>query len=447
MVAPERVQEPSDTVDNLTALLCVVAMAGLSGFFALTNYALRAFRWADLERAFGLHGPGETQSRSRAGRRLARLENHLKPLRLTASFSRAAANVVLVVAMLALFRAADGGLGRAVGAVLSAMSVIAVFGVAIPHAWACYAGEKILAATLGVLVAWRYALYPVVTIMHFFDVPMRRLVGFPETGGPDNVGKKEILQTVAEGRAEGTIEEEEVRMMESVMEFRETRAGAFMTPRTDIFALPADMNSSEALRGVSATGHTRAPVYEGDLDNIIGILYTKDLLQQLDADEDPGLREVMRPAFFVPETKSLDKLLRDFKARKVRMAVVCDEHGGTAGLITAGDLLEKIVGDIADEYDRPEPQPARWINDSVVEVAGRLRIDELNDMMALEIPEQEDCQTVAGLLLSGFGYVPSEGECLEACGAGFTVLAANERRIGRVRVERLRKHEDSVDHD
>jgi CBS domain containing-hemolysin-like protein len=208
----------------------VVVATVLSGFFSLTGFALRSFRRAPLEAAF-----------RRAGKpnRISLLAKHLEPLRLTTGLCRAVANLIIVVALVLLFDH-EMTVVRAVAAVLVAGAIIAIFGVAIPHAWALHAGEKVLAATLGVLMFFRYALAPVAVVMQAFDFPIRRLAGAPDRDGEDGENaKQEILHAASEGQAEGAVDAEEMQMIESVIEFSDTQAGEIMTPRTDIFALHA----------------------------------------------------------------------------------------------------------------------------------------------------------------------------------------------------------------
>jgi magnesium and cobalt exporter, CNNM family len=228
------------------------------------------------------------------------------------------------------------------------------------------------------------------------------------------------------------------------MELGETRAGEIMTPRTDIFALAAETPWEDACGQVIEAGHTRVPVYDGDIDNIVGVLYAKDLLAHVIKKETHSLREVMRKPYFVPETKPLDDLLREFQARKVHLAVALDEYGGTSGVVTIEDVLEEIVGDITDEYDEVAPELLLRLDDQVVEADGRLHIDELNDEMHLGIPEDEDYDTVAGLVYTELGYIPITGETLSAHGARFTVLDADDRKIIRLRVEREQQTAEEV---
>lgn len=408
-------------------LWVVLAATALSCFFALASCSLRAFGRVGLEEAFS--GP-------RGEQRLKTLAAHLKALRLTMAFCRSVFNLALVISLVYLLADPPGGLAPALGAMCTATAVIAVFGVAIPQAWASYAGEKVLSRTFPVLMAVRYALYPITALMGLFDLPVRRLSGVSDDDedNPDHA-KQEILQVVSEGHAEGAVDDEEIQMIESVMELGDTRTGEIMTPRTDIFALAVDTPWAEVCEQIIKAGHTRVPVYDGDIDNIVGILYAKDLLAQQVRGESQDLRQVVRAPYFVPETKPLDDLLRQFKSRKVHLAVALDEYGGTAGIVTIEDILEEIVGDISDEYDQAEPELLERVNETTVEVDGRLHIDDLNDALDLEVPEDEDYDTIAGLVFAELGYIPTAGETLSAHGATFTVLDANERKLTRLRVE------------
>lgn len=399
------------------AVLCT----GLSGFFALTGYSLRAFRRSRLEEILEDH-PGKA--------RLAVLDRHLWAMRLNASLCRTISNVCLVVAVGAVFG------GRIIPTLGVSIGLITLFGIAIPHAWAAYADEQILAATLPVLLVLRRVMSPVIWLMQGLDLPIRRLTGIGDrdaNGG--ETAKQDILQAASDGQAEGAVDAEEVEMIESVMEFGDTQAAEIMTPRTDIFALDAETPWQEAVQRIVDAGHTRVPVYTGDIDNIIGMLYAKDMLRLVGAGQSVPTGELVRKPFFVPETKALDDLLQEFKARKVHIAVVLDEYGGTAGIVTIEDVIEEIVGEIADEYDQSEPALMQRIDERTVEADGRMYIDDLNDALDLEIPEDAAYDTVAGLVFSELGYIPQVDETLQAYGADFSVLAADERKITRLRIK------------
>ncbi|MCD4699351.1 MAG: hemolysin family protein [Phycisphaerae bacterium] len=409
----------------------------LSGFFSLSACALRDPSRRSLESAFAVRG-----------RSLDGFLEHVPELRMVCGLLRSACNLALLVLLLFAF---DSRFDSRIVAVLVSVSVaaglISVFVVAIPHAWARYAGEKVLSITAGVLLGLRGALWPVMVVIRAFDVPVRRLSGIPdppddqsgngagehELSRMETAVKAEILQVASDAQAEGAVDAEEMEMIESVIEFGDRRAGEIVTPRTDIVALPAEATLEEVRRTVIQAGHTRIPVYAGDIDNIVGVLYAKDLLAIAEPDRD-DLRSVMRKPFFVPETKSLDDLLREFKARKMHMAIVLDEYGGTTGLVTIEDLIEEIVGDISDEYDQAESPLLKRIDEQTVEVDGRMYVDDLNDAMDLSLPEEEDYETVAGFIFSELGFIPPVGQTLSSNGAEFTVLSADARKINRLRV-------------
>ncbi len=416
-----------------SSLWIVVAAAILSGFFALNSFSLRSFSRAKL---------GEILSGSRGQKRLAGLDAHLDALRLTLVLCQSLANLLLLAGVVDLL----GGDGRSWGNIILVIAiagaVIAMVGVAIPYAWSLDAGERVLAVTLPVLMGLRYLLFPITAVMRAFDLPVRRLSGrIDDEDENGEAAKQEILQAASEGLAEGAVDNEEVEMIESVMEFGETDAAAIMTPRTDIFALPADTSWIEGARRIHEAGHTRVPIYRDNLDNITGIVYAKDLLKYVVTNSPVNLESISRKPFFVPETKLLDDLLREFKSRKVHVAIVLDEYGGTAGLISIEDVLEEIVGEIADEYDRPEDEQVRRINETTVEVDGRLRVEELNDLLDLKLPEDEDYDTIAGFAAAELGYIPAAGEAFTANGAEFTVLDADERKISKLRVEKSEDEE------
>ena len=398
----------------------VLLCTGLSGFFALAGYSLRAFRRSRLEEVLEDH-PGKA--------RLEVLDRHLWAMRLNASLCRTISNVTLVIVVSLLFD------GRVLPTLAVSIGLIALFGIAIPHAWAAYADEQILAATFPVLLALRRVMSPAIWLMQRFDLPIRRLTGIAEREqNTEETAKQDILQAASDGQAEGTVDADEVEMIESVMEFGDTHAAEIMTPRTDIFALASEMPCQEAVKLIVEAGHTRVPVFDGDIDNIIGVLYAKDLLPLVGSSKSVAIGELVRQPFFVPGTKALDDLLQEFKARKVHIAVVLDEYGGTAGMVTIEDVIEEIIGEITDEYDQSEEDLMTRIDGRTIEADGRMYIDDLNDALELEIPEDAGYDTVAGLVFSELGYIPQVGETLTAFGADFAVLAADERKITRLRV-------------
>lgn len=414
----------------------IIASAALSSFFALTGHALRVFSRAQLEKEL----TDENGDGQHAAALLRRFDRNLPALQLTASLGRSLCNILLLIGMLQLMHARLDDLSSVLQAAGLAAAIIATVGIALPMAWASRAAEKVIASTLPLLLGIRYALYPVLAILLAMDAAVGRLTERPDAPHiTEEAAKQEILQAASEGQAEGAVDSDEVEMIASVMEFGEIDSGKIMTPRTDVFAMPVDMSWAQACERVSQAGHSRVPIYQGDLDNVIGVLYAKDLLQFAGKDKPATLHTLIRKPYFVPETKPLKALLHEFKVRRTHLAVVLDEYGGTAGVVSIEDILEEIVGEIADEYDSTVPTLMNRIDDETAEADGRLHIDDLNEAMGLDIPEDQGYDTIAGFLFSELGYIPPVGETLDARGARFTVLAADSRKIIRVRIQRLEK--------
>ncbi len=245
----------------------------------------------------------------------------------------------------------------------------------------------------------------------------------------------EILSAVEEGTREGTLEHTEKRMIEGVIDLREVTAGQIMTPRTEMICIPFDATVADAVERARERGLSRLPVYRGTPDDIVGILYTKDLLPYLGGGDPPSLERLVRRPFLIPQSKLVRELLQEMRARQVHLAIVLDEYGGTAGLVTIEDILEEIVGEIADEHEAETPAEMVKLNANAASVEGRTPIDDLNRALDLDLPESEEYETVGGLLFTRLGRVPSSGEHVEVHGVRFTVEDADERRVHRVRVE------------
>jgi CBS domain containing-hemolysin-like protein len=320
---------------------------------------------------------------------------------------------------------------------LVSIALIVVFGVAIPSAWSRYGGEFFLGACLRPLLGLRYVLYPLNAFQKLMDIIVRRLAGIPPIDEQRNEAmqiEKEILGAVSEGELAGAVHEEDADMIESVMEFRNTEVGEIMTPRTEMIALSQHTALDDAKKKVIEAGHSRIPIYGENIDEVRGVLYAKDLLR-VDQEEGFDPVKIMRKVPFVPETKRVADLLKEMRELKVHLAIVLDEYGGTAGLVTIEDILEEIVGEIADEYEPAEPEPIQRIDDQTLEVDARLHIDELNDELKIELPEDEDYDTVGGFVFSKMGKIPTTGEEFYFENVRIRVIDAEERKINRLRVQ------------
>jgi CBS domain containing-hemolysin-like protein len=275
--------------------------------------------------------------------------------------------------------------------------------------------------------------------LRLYDALIRRLAGVAVTTPEEDREEKqeEFLTDLEQHRMEGAVDAEEQEMIENVLELSETTADEIMTPRTDIVAVEANADLHKVLETIANAGHTRVPVYEENIDNIIGLVYAKDLLSEIGKDAaDFKLHDKMRNVYFVPETKLLRVLLHEFQNQKLHIAVVLDEYGGTAGVVTLEDILEELVGEITDEYEETPPEPINQIDKNTIEVDARTYVDDLNDQFELNLPEDEDYDTIGGFVFSLLGYVPKTGERFEHENLKFTIASAEARRIKRIRIEK-----------
>ncbi|HEX8024862.1 MAG TPA: hemolysin family protein, partial [Candidatus Limnocylindrales bacterium] len=252
-----------------------------------------------------------------------------------------------------------------------------------------------------------------------------------------SITAEELRLIVERGGEQGVLEAEEEQMINAVIELGERRVHEVMVPRVSIAALPVSASFDEAIELVIREGHSRIPVYEDSIDEIVGILYAKDLLPYLkpDAAERPSLRTLLRPPVLVPESMTIDDLLHELQRRKVHLAIVLDEYGGTAGMVTIEDLLEEIVGEIQDEYDVEEPMVVK-LSESEARVDGRADVDALNELfdLDLELEDADEYDTVGGLVFHRIGKVPAPGDKVQLDGLTLTVESTDGRRVGKVLV-------------
>ena len=244
------------------------------------------------------------------------------------------------------------------------------------------------------------------------------------------------------GDGERLIEEDERELIDSIFRFSETTVGEVMVPRVDVVALPKDTPLMEALDVIVSAGHSRIPLYEDTIDHIVGILYAKDLLTCFrDGRTDITVETIMRPPYFVPETAMVDDLLADLQQKRTHLAIVVDEYGGTAGIVTIEDLLEEIVGEIQDEYDS-EPPMIQAREDGSYIVNGRMDVDDLNRELDVHLPaDDENYNTLAGVIYAHLQRVPEQGDAFDLDGVHIEVLKVNDNRIEEVLLT-LRNEED-----
>ena len=307
--------------------------------------------------------------------------------------------------------------------------------------------EKISYRVVGVLLFVQKVTIPFVKILSVSTNAVVRLFGIDPHADPESVTEEEIRMMVDVGEEKGVIEDVQKEMINNIFEFDDLDAGDIMTHRTDMVAIDADDPLEDVVRLSVEEGRSRIPVYEEDPDNIIGVIYIKDLLPYVghQLPKETTLRSIMREAYYIPETKKCGDLFTEMTETRTQIAIVVDEYGGTAGLVTIEDLLESIVGNIQDEYDDEEEEISK-INENTFTIDGTTVIDEVDELVGTEIPEG-DYDTLAGFLISRLGYLPKDGEMNEVDyeNLHFTVLNVEDRRIGKVKVEINPREDDDAE--
>src|SRR5258705_5767075 len=260
---------------------------------------------------------------------------------------------------------------------------------ALPTAIALGVGDRLLIWTLPAFHLLQMPLRWLVEVLEATSRLFMRLVGLEQDPASARKIVEGLREVIADSEISGELDATEREIIGNVMEFRDANIAAAMTPRTEIRAVEIDESLHAAARSMAECGHSRIPVYEGSLDRIVGVLTARDLLQAAGERgmQDRSLRAIVRPAYFVPETKRLSELLSEFRREKIKLAIVLDEYGGTAGLVTLGDMIREIVGEIRDEFDEAAPQPFRRLSDGRIEIDAGLRISEVNREIGTDIPE------------------------------------------------------------
>jgi putative hemolysin len=263
-----------------------------------------------------------------------------------------------------------------------------------------------------------------------------RVFGIRESGPRSFVSEEEIKHLAKKGRQQGILSQTEMEIIHGVFDLTDTPVRKVMISRPKIFGLDAETPASEVGRLIVESGFSRIPVYEGSVDNIVGLVYAKDVLRVLERQESVVVRRLLHPVPFVPETKKVGSLLKELQKRRTHMAVVIDEHGSVSGVVTLEDILEEIVGEIHDEYDWEE-RPVERLRDGSLVVEGTVSASELRESYEIPLPESTEFETVAGFMLDRLGSVPKGGEVVSVGGWRLTVVDVDRNRISKVKVERL----------
>ena len=353
-------------------------------------------------------------------------------------------NTLLIIVFVRAFDADTGYFSTEFNhlwAVVAAIFFLLAVSIAIPYAWAKYAGESLLSHTYTFLKVSTFLVKPLLVLFMFSDNLIKRLSGFQELSAEQDREEKhdELMEVVEQSMADGVVDNEELEMIENVLVLDETTAGEIITPRTELIAVEIGSSREDVLEKIINAGHSRLPVYEERIDNMLGLVYAKDLLAEIGKDpQEFRLEDYIRPAYFIPETKSLRELLHDFQNKKQHIAVVIDEYGGVVGVVTIEDILEELVGEIEDEYEPKSPELINISEDGkLVELEGKVYVEDLNNEFDINLPEDEDYDTVGGFVSSFLGYIPDNGEVFDYQNLRFKVLEAEPRKVNRLRIEKL----------
>jgi putative hemolysin len=305
-----------------------------------------------------------------------------------------------------------------------------------PKTYAVQNPERVALRIAPPIYAIKTVFHPLVSFLTKIAGFSTRLIGIKATAPGPYMTEEELMTAVEISEEEGVIKEEEKNLIHHIFEFGDTIVREVMTPRPDMVSMPETETAQGALDVIMREGHSRVPVFHDTIDNIAGILYARDLLSVMSKGQhEIKVKTIMRTAMFVPETKRVAELLRELQREKIHMAIVIDEYGSTAGLITIEDLLEEIVGEIYDEYDLEEKQ-MEPLGDDSVRVDARVPIDDVNDYFDVEL-DYPEVDSVGGLMLELFGRVPQRSETVEAAGLSFTIEKVVGNRVGTVRVTRV----------
>jgi putative hemolysin len=416
--------------EDAVLIVVIVILLAASGVLALAE--------TSLVRMNRIKAKAMVDEKRRGARQLARLiedpAKFLNPILLLVLICQlVSATLVGVVAEHLL-----GGIGVLVGAAFEVI-VIFVFFEAVPKNWAVHNADR--AALFSAPIVTSLVRFPPIRIVSSLLIGLANLIigrsGESEDGiRPSYISEGELKAMADVAHEENVIEGEERAFIHSIIDFGDTVVREVMVPRPDMVTVEAEQSITAALEVALTAGFSRIPVHAGQIDDVEGIAYTKDLMraERVGRGEEP-VRVSARPAVFVPESKEVPSLLREMQGEKFHMAIVVDEYGGTAGLVTLEDLLEELVGEIVDEFDVEEPSIERNLDGSIV-VSGRYGVDDADTLLGAELP-QGPWDTVGGLMLDLVGRVPDVGDSVEVGDFRLTALEVRGRRIGRVRIEPL----------
>lgn len=417
-------------MDTYRDIIILFVLILLSGFFSASETALTSFKTTDLE---------DVEKSNKKTAHL--LKKWLKSPNEILTGMLLGNNIVNILGSsiaTALAINIMGNSPRSLAIVTGVMTVlILIFGEITPKIMAKNNARYFSKVVIGPIYYFGVLMKPLVKILMWTSILIGRILGVEVKTENIMFTEEDLISFVNVGEAEGIIEEEEKEMIHSIVGLGETSAKEIMTPRTSMFAVEGNKTLDDIWDEMIDAGFSRIPVYEETIDNIIGVLYTKDVLNYLKANStNTQVKELVREAYYVPETKSIIEILQEFKSKKVHIALVLDEYGGIGGVLTIEDLLEEIVGEIRDEFDHEEEETIKEIDDNRYEVDAMLDIETINKNLSIELPISEDYESLGGLLMSELGKIPSIGDVVEFEDVKLVVIQVEKMRVSKVEIQR-----------
>jgi putative hemolysin len=414
----------------LVYILTFAILLLLSAFFSASETAFFSLSAADLDRM--------KNKKDSLTRQVVQLMSQPKKLLISIIIGNTLVNIsaASLAAILTLDICKAVGLDPEIGLVIDVIVVtlvILIFTEIVPKVAAVKNARRVAMNFSYPLTIFYYLFTPLASIFHVFTEWLTHI--FKLKKDKLLLSEEELLSLVDVGEEKGTLEEEEKEMIHSIFEFGETNVKEIMVPRIDMVAASTETDIKTLLKLIKNHMHSRIPLYQDKVDNIIGIIYAKDLLPYIDSkkSQEFNLKDLARPAYFVPEQKKIDELLREFQTERIHMAIVVDEYGGTSGLVTLEDIIEEIVGEIQDEHDAEESMYQK-VSDKEYLIDGGMDLEELNEELDLDLPTEEGVETLAGFLYGLFGSVPKEAQQIDYNDYHFVIEKVIRRRIKMVRV-------------
>ncbi|MGL5088410.1 MAG: hemolysin family protein [Cetobacterium sp.] len=417
-------------MDTYRDMIILFVLILLSGFFSASETALTSFKTTDLE---------DIEKSNKKTAHL--LKKWLKSPNEILTGMLLGNNIVNILASsiaTVLAISVMGNSPRSLAIVTAVMTVlILIFGEITPKIMAKNNAKHFSKSVIVPIYYFGVLMKPIVKILMWTSILIGRILGVEVKTENIMFTEEDLISFVNVGEAEGIIEEEEKEMIHSIVGLGETNAKEIMTPRTSMFAVEGNKTLDDIWDEMIEAGFSRIPVYEETIDNIIGVLYTKDVLKHLKSNStNTKVKELVREVYYVPETKSIIEILQEFKSKKVHIALVLDEYGGIGGVLTIEDLLEEIVGEIRDEFDHEEEETIKEIEANRYEVDAMLDIETINKVLNIELPISEDYESLGGLLMSELGKIPSIGDIVEFIDVKLIVLEVEKMRVSKVEIQR-----------